>query len=68
VDEHLADQLLLPLALAGGGSFRTTEPSTHSRTHADILGLFLPVRVGFEKQSGRTWRVDVRRSSIASTP
>src|SRR5439155_12161499 len=27
VDEHLADQLLLPIALAGSGSFRTTKPS-----------------------------------------
>ena len=27
VDEHLADQLLIPMALAGGGSFRTTKPS-----------------------------------------
>ena len=26
VDEHLADQLLIPMALAGGGSFRTTKP------------------------------------------
>src|SRR5204862_3429388 len=25
--EHLADQLLLPLALAGGGTFRTSAPS-----------------------------------------
>lgn len=67
VDEHLADQLLLPLALAGGGSFRTTEPSGHARTHADILGLFLPVRVRFEKESDRAWRAEVGRGSVSST-
>ncbi len=67
VDEHLADQLLLPLALAGGGSFRTTAPSGHSRTHADIIHRFLPVRVGFELDSDRTWRVAVEGESRAST-
>ena len=30
--EHLADQLLVPLALAGAGRFRTVEPSLHTRT------------------------------------
>ena len=31
---YLADQLLLPMALAGGGSFTTVKPSQHSRTGA----------------------------------
>jgi len=46
---HLADQLLIPLALAGGGSFRTTEPSLHTRTNADVISLFLPVRVSIDR-------------------
>ena len=33
VDEHLADQLLIPMVLAGGGSFRTTKPSLHTTTN-----------------------------------
>ena len=41
VDEHLADQLLIPLLLAGGGQFRTTEPSLHTRTNAEVIGLFV---------------------------
>jgi RNA 3'-terminal phosphate cyclase (ATP) len=41
--EHLADQLLLPLALAGGGSFTATELSLHSRTNMEVISLFLPV-------------------------
>lgn len=45
VAEHLADQLLLPCALAGAGEFRTCPPSLHTRTNADVIGLFLPVRV-----------------------
>jgi RNA 3'-terminal phosphate cyclase (ATP) len=43
VGEHLADQLLLPLALAGGGAFRTVAPlSLHARTHVAVLRRFLP--------------------------
>ncbi len=30
VGEHLADQLLIPVALAGSGVFRTTRPSLHT--------------------------------------
>lgn len=41
VGEHLADQLLLPFALAGGGSFRTLPLSSHARTNIDVLKTFL---------------------------
>jgi RNA 3'-terminal phosphate cyclase (ATP) len=42
---HLADQLLLPLALAGGGSFITLPPSAHTRTNIDVIQAFLPVAI-----------------------
>jgi RNA 3'-terminal phosphate cyclase (ATP) len=41
VGEHLADQLLLPLALAGGGELRTLAPSSHTLTNLDVLRSFL---------------------------
>jgi RNA 3'-terminal phosphate cyclase (ATP) len=59
VDEHLADQLLLPMALAGGGSFRTVKPSLHSTTNAAIIQLFLPVEIRFEPETAIVWRVVV---------
>jgi RNA 3'-terminal phosphate cyclase (ATP) len=59
VDEHLADQLLLPMALAGGGSFRTTKPSLHTTTNAAIIQHFLPVPVRFEQESDVAWRVSL---------
>jgi len=59
VDEYLADQLLLPLALAGGGSFRTTKPSLHSTTNAAIIQRFLPMPIQFEQESELVWRVRV---------
>ena len=59
VDEHLADQLLLQLALAGGGSFRTTRPSLHSTTNAAVIQRFLPVPIRFEQENELVWRVTV---------
>jgi RNA 3'-terminal phosphate cyclase (ATP) len=41
--EFLADQLLLPLALAGGGSFTTTKLTQHARTNMAVISQFLPV-------------------------
>src|SRR5258706_11153208 len=43
VGEDLADQLLMPLALAGGGSFVTTPLSPHSTTYIDVVSM-LPAR------------------------
>ncbi len=63
IDEHLADQLLIPMALAGGGSFVTTEPSMHTRTNAHVIGRFLPATTAFRRLDGPRWRVDV-----AATP
>lgn len=37
VDEHLADQLLLPLALGSGGRFTTLEPTQHLRTNIAVI-------------------------------
>jgi RNA 3'-terminal phosphate cyclase (ATP) len=45
---YLADQLLLPFALAGGGSFTTVKPSQHSRTAAAVISRFLNVEIRFE--------------------
>ena len=43
VGEHLADQLLLPLAMAGAGEFRTGPLSRHAETNIDVIQRFLPV-------------------------
>jgi len=45
VGPHLADQLLLPLALAGGGSFDTVELTTHTTTNIEVIQRFLHVEV-----------------------
>ena len=58
VGPHLADQLLLPLALAGGGEFRTGPLTLHARTNLDVLQRFLSVRA--EVQTGERGDVVVR--------
>ena len=61
VGEHLADQLLIPLALAGGGAFRTVAPTLHARTNAQIIEMFLPVTFAFtEDPSAGNWVVEAR--------
>jgi RNA 3'-terminal phosphate cyclase (ATP) len=49
--EHLTDQLMLPFALAGGGSFTATKISRHAKTNQDVISKFLPVR--FEMEESR---------------
>jgi RNA 3'-terminal phosphate cyclase (ATP) len=50
--EYLADQMMLPLALAGGGGFTLDEVSMHARTNAQVIETFLPVRFRFGRQDG----------------
>ena len=50
--EYLADQMMLPLALAGGGGFTLDEVSMHARTNAQVIETFLPVRFTFGRQDG----------------
>ena len=42
VSHHLADQLLLPLALHQGGEFTTLKPDLHFLTNRDTIQTFLP--------------------------
>lgn len=48
IEPHLADQLLLPMALAGGGSFTTVKPTRHTLTNIDIIRRFLDVPIAIE--------------------
>ncbi len=59
VGHHLADQLLLPMALAGGGSFRTLTPTRHMTTNAEVIRQFLPVEVHMRQLAGNDWEIRV---------
>jgi RNA 3'-terminal phosphate cyclase (ATP) len=59
VGRHLADQLLLPMALGQGGVFRTTRPSGHTRTHVELLRTFLGSDLQVREAGARAWEIDV---------
>jgi RNA 3'-terminal phosphate cyclase (ATP) len=44
VGPHLADQWMIPLALAGGGEYLATEVTEHTRTNARVIEAFMPQR------------------------
>ena len=60
VGEHLADQLLIPMAMTGSGAFRTVTPSLHTQTNAQIIEMFLPVKFSMrEDEAAGNWVVEV---------
>lgn len=48
VDEYLADQLVLPMALAGAGSLTAVAASSHLLTNLSVIEKFLPVAFDVE--------------------
>ncbi len=57
---YLTDQLLLPFALAGGGSFTCVNPSQHARTGADIIARFTGRTFAFDQQEDGHFLVSLR--------
>ncbi len=57
---YLADQLLLPFALAGRGEFTTVKPSQHSRTAADIVDRFTGRSATFTDREKEPWLVSIK--------
>jgi RNA 3'-terminal phosphate cyclase (ATP) len=66
VGEHLADQLLLPLAVAGAGSFVATTLSLHATTNMEVIAKFLPVRFETTRLADAAWRVTVKAQQQSS--
>jgi RNA 3'-terminal phosphate cyclase (ATP) len=66
VDAHLADQLVLPLALAGGVSrFTTDRISSHLATVVELARIFLPeVEIAVEGKVGEAGSVQVSGREI----
>ncbi len=59
--EHLADQLLIPLALTAGGSFTTGPISLHTITNIEIIKKFLDVDIGIAGAANGNCVVTVTR-------
>ena len=61
VGEHLADQLLIPFALAGGGSYLTSPPSLHTTTNIDVVRQFLDVVIDTAETEPGEYRIRISR-------
>jgi RNA 3'-terminal phosphate cyclase (ATP) len=59
VGDCLADQLLLPLALAGGGAYRTLGLTQHAETNIEVIRMFLDVTIRAEASEADAVRIDV---------
>ena len=60
VARYLADQLLVPMALAGGGKFRTLSPTKHTITNAKIIRSFLDVAIDLNEYDQKRWEIEVK--------
>lgn len=59
VGRYLADQVMIPMALAGGGKFRTLPLSRHSLTNMEVIKKFLDVEITAAKQDRLVWDVEI---------
>lgn len=60
VDEYLADQLLLPLALGQGGEFTAQCISEHTRTQAGMIEKFIDCEIEFIELDKTLFQVNVK--------
>lgn len=59
VGRNLADQLLVPMALAGGGRFRTLPPTMHTTTNIEVIRNFLDVRISARECENKAWEIGI---------
>lgn len=59
VYKHLADQLIIPMALAGGGKFVTTEPTMHTLTNIEVVKKFLGIEISIEKINEKQYQISI---------
>ncbi|MCG8428869.1 MAG: RNA 3'-terminal phosphate cyclase [Chromatiales bacterium] len=59
VGEHLADQLLLPMAIGKGGEFRTLKPSRHTLTNMAVIERFMDRCFATKELSKDRWEIEL---------
>lgn len=59
VGRYLADQLLIPSAMAGGGKFHTLPPTSHTATNIAIVKQFLDVDIRLTARDDELWQVEI---------
>ena len=59
VGTYLADQLMVPMAMAGGGKFRTLHLTSHSKTNIQVIKKFLDININVEKIDNDIYEVKI---------
>lgn len=60
VGRYLADQLIIPVALAGGGKFRTFSPTQHTTTNIEVVKQFLDIDVSMIQLDKDAWEIELQ--------
>jgi RNA 3'-terminal phosphate cyclase (ATP) len=59
VYKYLADQLIIPMALAGGGRFITSEPSLHMLANIEVVKKFFNGSISVNQLNQGKWLIDI---------
>jgi RNA 3'-terminal phosphate cyclase (ATP) len=59
VDKYLADQLLVPMAISGGGNFITGKPSLHTRTNIEVIREFTDLDIQCRDIGNQRYRITI---------
>lgn len=59
VGKHLADQLLLIMAMAKGGVFRTLKPSQHTLTNISVIEKFIDQTFQLKELGKDSWEIEL---------
>ena len=59
VGVYLADQLLIPMAMAGKGRFKTQKPSLHTLTNIEVIRQFMAVQIKASQISELQWMIEL---------
>jgi RNA 3'-terminal phosphate cyclase (ATP) len=59
VGPHLADQLLLPMALAGRGEFLTQKPTLHTQTNIEVIREFMDMDIKVSQEDNDAWSIRI---------
>ncbi len=60
VGRYLADQLLIPMAMAGGGKFCTLSPTKHTTTNIEIIKKFLDVEIDISEHDQNQFEISIK--------
>lgn len=61
VETHLADQLLLPMTIAGSGKFTSTKPSLHTITNIDVIKQFIDIDIDLKNlENGQAFEIEIK--------